>query len=138
MVATDGEPRRPNVLRRVLTQLGTYIRPEFVQVMIPAVVVSALVMFAAFHLVRPAPPNSLIMASGPAGSKFHAVAVRYQQILAKNGITLKLVTTQGSLDNLNRLFEQPPVVDIGLVQSGTPFDGDTRDIVSLAACSTCP
>ena len=140
MVATDGEPRRPNanVLRRVLTQLGTYIRPEFVQVMIPAVVVSALVMFAAFHLVRPAPPNSLIMASGPAGSKFHAVAVRYQQILAKNGITLKLVTTQGSLDNLNRLFEQPPVVDIGLVQSGTPFDGDTRDIVSLGSMFYVP
>jgi len=138
MVATDGVPRGPNFLRRVLTRLGKYVRPEFAQVLVPAVVVSALVMFAAFHLVRPAPPTTLTMASGPAGSKFHSIGVRYQQILAKNGITLKLVTTQGSLDNLNRLFEQPPVVDIGLVQSGTPFDGDTRDIVSLGSMFYVP
>jgi TRAP-type uncharacterized transport system substrate-binding protein len=138
MVATDGAPRGPNFLRRVLNRIGKYVRPEFAQVLVPAVAISALVMFAAFHLVRPAPPSTLTMASGPAGSKFNSIAVRYQQILAKNGITLKLVTTQGSLDNLNRLFEQPPVVDIGLVQSGTPFDGDTRDIVSLGSMFYVP
>ncbi len=129
MDATDGVPRNPGFMRRWL-DLG--------QILAPALIVIGLVVFAALHLIRPAPPSTLTMASGPEGSKFHTVAVRYQQILAKNGITLKLVTTQGSLENLNRLFTQPPVVDIALVQSGTPFDGDTRDIVSLGGMFYVP
>jgi TRAP-type uncharacterized transport system substrate-binding protein len=129
MNATDGEPGNPGFMRRWL---------DLAQVLAPALIVIGLVVFAALHLIRPAPPSTLTMASGPEGSKFHTVAVRYQQILAKNGITLKLVTTQGSLENLNLLFTQPPVVDIALVQSGTPFDGDTRDIVSLGGMFYVP
>jgi TRAP-type uncharacterized transport system substrate-binding protein len=129
MDVTDGEPRNLGFLRRWL---------DLTQVLVPALIVIGLAVFAALHLIRPAPPNTLTMASGPEGSKFHTVAVRYQQILAKNGITLKLVTTQGSLENLDRLFAQPPVVDIALVQSGTPFDGDTRDIVSLGSMFYVP
>jgi len=138
MAATDDPQRDPGFLERARTQVGKYLRLDFAQVWAPAVIVCAIVIFAAFHLVRPAPPSTLTMASGPAGSKFHTVAVRYQQILAKNGITLKLVTTRGSSDNLDRLFTQPPVVDIGLVQSGTPFDGDPRDIVSLGSVFYVP
>jgi TRAP-type uncharacterized transport system substrate-binding protein len=129
MDGTDGEPRNPGFMRRWL---------DLAQVLAPALILIGLVVFAALHLIRPAPPNTLTMASGPEGSKFHTVAVRYQQILAKNGITLKLVTTQGSLENLDRLFAQPPAVDIALVQSGTPFDGDTRDIVSLGSMFYVP
>lgn len=135
---SEGQPPDRTSIQRLLQRIGRYLRLEFTQVLGPALLFSALVTFLAFHLIRPAPPSMLTMASGPIGSRFQTVAVRYQQILAKNGITLKLVTTEGSLDNLNRLFAQPPVVDIGLVQSGTPFDGDTRDIVSLGSMFYVP
>jgi TRAP-type uncharacterized transport system substrate-binding protein len=133
-----GSKDKPEHSEGRLLRIGRYLRLEFMQVLGPALIISVLVTFLAFHLIRPAPPSTLTMASGPPGSRFQSVAVRYQQILAKNGITLKLVTTEGSLDNLNRLFEQPPVVDIGLVQSGTPFDGNTRDIVSLGSMFYVP
>ena len=54
--------------------------------------------------MRPAPPSTVTIASGPAGSRFNLVAQRYQKILARNGIKLVVLTTQGSQDNLKRLL----------------------------------
>ena len=41
-----------------------------------------------------------------------------KKILARNGITLKIVTSEGSLDNLNRLTDGNSGVDVAFVQSG--------------------
>jgi len=99
----------------------------------PVLILSALAVLAALHYVRPAPPKTLVMSGGPEGSTFQAVAAKYQQILARSGITLKIVRSQGSLDNLNRLKDPSSGVDIGLVQSGIEGDGDHRDVVSLGS-----
>jgi TRAP-type uncharacterized transport system substrate-binding protein len=71
------------------------------------------------------------MASGPAGSKFSTVAAQYQTILARNGIKLRLIATEGSSDNLKRMTDAHSGVDIALVQSGTPAPADTSDLRSL-------
>jgi TRAP-type uncharacterized transport system substrate-binding protein len=99
----------------------------------PLLLVSALAILAALHYVRPAPPKTLVISSGPAGSTFQAVAVQYQKILARSGITLKIAPSEGSLDNLNRLKDPGSGADIGLVQSGIEGNGDHRDVVSLGS-----
>jgi TRAP-type uncharacterized transport system substrate-binding protein len=118
-------------------------RPRFLWIEIfkqvgPALVVSAVAIIVAFHFVRPAPPNKLTMASGPPGSRFDLVARRYQQILARNGITLNVVTTEGSLDNLDRLLAPNSAVDIALVQAGTAADRDIGDLQSLGSVFYVP
>lgn len=95
----------------------------------PIILLSAVAIFATLHFVRPAPPLHLVMAGGPDGSNFRAVAERYRQILARNGIELQVLSSHGSADNLDMLAENK--VDIALVQSGVTRDGDVSDIVSL-------
>jgi len=104
----------------------------------PVVLLSAIAILVTLHYVRPAPPTSLTMAGGPAGSTFNTVAERYRKILARNGITLRIVPTQGSLDNLNRLSDPHSGVDIGLVQSGVAGVADSGDLVSLGSVSYEP
>src|ERR1700674_3670925 len=99
----------------------------------PIVLVSAVAILVALHYVRPAPPHSLTMSSGPKGSTFETIAGQYQKILARNGIELKIVNSEGSLDNLNRLCDGRSGVDIALVQSGISACGDASDVVSLGS-----
>jgi TRAP-type uncharacterized transport system substrate-binding protein len=104
----------------------------------PLVIVSALALFAALHYVRPAPPNTLTISSGRAGSTFSAMADKYQKILARSAIKLKIVPSEGSLDNLKRLVDPTSGIDIALVQSGVTVAGDTSDVVSLGSMFYVP
>jgi TRAP-type uncharacterized transport system substrate-binding protein len=106
---------------------------DLVETLGPVLILSALAIIVALHYVRPAPPRTLVISSGPVGSTFTAVAGRYQKILARSGITLKIDPSEGSLDNLKRLIDPRSGVDIGLVQSGIAGTGDLSDVVSLGS-----
>src|SRR5271156_745030 len=102
----------------------------------PVLILSLLAIFAALHFVRPAPPGSLTISSGPEGSKFRTVAESYAKFLAGNGIKLVILPSRGSLENLQRLSDPDSGVDIGFVQDGisTGADsGDAADLVSLGS-----
>jgi TRAP transporter TAXI family solute receptor len=99
----------------------------------PVVLISAAAIAATVHFIRPAPPNSLVMAGGAEGSNYRTIAEKYKQILARNGIELTIEPSKGSLDNLNKLVDPDSDVDIALVQSGVTTDGDTSDLVSLGS-----
>jgi TRAP transporter TAXI family solute receptor len=99
----------------------------------PVVLISTVAVLLALHFVRPAPPSSLTISAGPPGSSFQTAAQQYQKILARNGITLKIVTSEGSLDNLNRLTDASSGVDVAFVQSGITGEGDASDLVSLGS-----
>ena len=98
-------------------------------------ILTLLAFVLAVRYVSPAPPHRLTMSTGPKDSSFERVGERYQKILARDGITLILQTSEGSLDNLNRLAEPKAKVDIGLVQSGLPAPqgADANDLVSLGS-----
>jgi TRAP-type uncharacterized transport system substrate-binding protein len=103
----------------------------FVQTVGPPVLVGAVLVWAALHFVKSAPPHTLSMSSGPKGSSFDTIAQRYSKILARSGIQLKVIPSEGSLDNLNRIADPKSRVDIALVQSGLTTTGDTDDLESL-------
>ena len=57
---------------------------------LPAIALCVVVVLLTLHYVRPAPPTSLTIASGAVDTRFYDVAKRYQQILKRSGITLKI------------------------------------------------
>ena len=131
--AAKAESERNPPFSRAPLKFSTISWRDLAQTLGPAVILSTIAIFAALHFVRPAPPRTLSIASGPAGSKFNSVAQQYQKILARNGITLKVIVTEGSQDNLNRLLAADSRVDIALVQSGVSTTGDTSDLISLGS-----
>jgi ABC-type nitrate/sulfonate/bicarbonate transport system substrate-binding protein len=84
----------------------------------PILAISAAAIWIAIRLIQPAPPSTLTITSGPPGSSFWNAAQRYKQILARNGITLVVLPSEGSLQNLRRLADRSSHVDVGFVQSG--------------------
>jgi TRAP transporter TAXI family solute receptor len=97
----------------------------FIQTVIgPAVLIIAVVVWAALYFIRAAPPHTLTISTGPEGSSFQTIANRYKTILARSGIQLKIVPSAGSLENLERMSDPKSHVDIALVQSGVTANSD--------------
>ena len=65
--------------------------------------IAAICLLAVVWFVESAPPRTLTVTSGPAGSSFQRYAERYQANLAKHGVTLRIVPSEGSQENLHRL-----------------------------------
>jgi TRAP transporter TAXI family solute receptor len=99
----------------------------------PLLLALAAAALLAVHFLKPAPPTTLTMASGPDGSAFRRAADKYQTILARSGVTLKILPTEGSADNLNRLTDPDMDVDIALVQGGLAETAETDELVSLGS-----
>ncbi len=84
----------------------------------PALVLLLIVLGVAIWLADPAPPRHVMMATGPAGSSNEALGKKYAEYFARQGITLQLVPTEGSVENIKRLQDQNDPVMAGFVMSG--------------------
>jgi TRAP-type uncharacterized transport system substrate-binding protein len=82
------------------------------------VIAGAVLVWVAVRLIRPAPPDSLTISAGPEHSRFWLEALQYKAILARNGVTLHVLTSSGTVENLKRLADPASHVDLGFVQSG--------------------
>jgi TRAP transporter TAXI family solute receptor len=130
----DAPPRRQRVGRLPISIPYVSWRDLAVGVW-PLVILTLIAFVLAVRYVSPAPPHRLTMSTGPKDSSFERVGQRYQKILARDGITLTLLNSEGSLDNLKRLADPRAKVDIGLVQSGLPAPegSGAADLVSLGS-----
>ena len=97
-----------------------------------------LVLLAVFWFFHSAPPRTIIITSGAPGSSFEANAEKYRVILARKGVKLKILPSQGSLENLRRLDDPKFHVDIGFVQGGITNVPDLNKLVSLGSISYEP
>jgi TRAP-type uncharacterized transport system substrate-binding protein len=98
-----------------------------------AVLLAAVLVWAALSALRPLPERTLAMATGPAGSAYAAFGERYRALLAKQGVEVRLVPTNGSYDNVTRLRDPRSGVSVAFVQAGTVSAGESEDLVSLGS-----
>lgn len=70
------------------------------------------------------PPKALSMAVGRPGGGYDAIAQDYRRILARDGITLDILDTAGSMEN-SRLLARG-AADVALIQGGVPVSEETR------------
>lgn len=99
----------------------------------PILLLSIAGIWVAIRFVRPAPPSSITITSGPDGSVFRNTAEKYRSILASNGITVQILPSKGSLENLQRLNDPSFHVDIGFVQGGVATGIKVERLVSLGS-----
>ncbi len=97
-----------------------------------------VVIFAVFWFFHSAPPGTITITSGPKGSIFEMTAKKYSKILARNGVKLKILSSEGSLENLKRLADPSFHADIGLVQGGLAQGVDIHNLVSLGSIFNAP
>ena len=73
----------------------------------PFVLLLVVAFWIALRYVNPAPPDTIVISTGPEGSVFQVYAKRYTEVLAREGVKLKILPSQGSLENLQRLQATP-------------------------------
>lgn len=86
-------------------------------------------------LVDPAPSRVIDMSTGPENSGYERLAKRYAEELAKNQITLRFHTSQGSSQNLERISDPDSEIEAGFVRSGStdPVQASEKGLVSLGS-----
>ena len=125
---------RPPIVSGLVETFGLNPIVAFVVVLLTVLVCSLSI----FWFFRSAPPKTLVITSGPQGSTFRRYADSYAKILARNGVTLQVLPSQGSLENLQRLESSQPGVDIGFVQGGLTVGADLGNLVSLGSIAHQP
>ena len=101
---------------------------------ITTVVLIALAVFVfAFRFVEPAPPNSIVISTGAVDGGYHMFALRYREILARDGVRVELRPSAGSQENVSRLLDEKSDVEVGFLQGGSAFSTNAPDLVSLGS-----
>jgi hypothetical protein len=106
---------------------------DLVVTLVPILLLTIFAIWLAFRFVRPAPPDTIFITSGPDGSQFRNAAERYRKILARNDVKLEILPSPGGLENLKRLGDPNFQVDVGFVQGGIGAGLDTDELVSLGS-----
>jgi len=84
-----------------------------------------------YQFIEPAPPSELVIAAGSKGGAYLKCAHKYQQLLAQDGISLKVLETAGSKENLALLAAGK--VDIALMQSGVAEAEDYPELLGIGS-----
>ena len=97
----------------------------------PIVVITAMGFAVAYQFVEPAPPRHMSISTGGESGAYYLFAQRYAALLARNGVTLEVKTSAGSVENLDRLRKGQ--TDVALVQGGIAAPATSDDDVTLAS-----
>lgn len=132
-MAQDSPERKLASFRLRLPKITKISWRDLFASLLPVALISGVAIAIAIHYVQPAPPSKLTITSGPEGSLYHSVAEKYQKILARDGVQLEILPSEGSLQNLQRIVDPESPADIGLVQGGVTAGVDIGEVVSLGS-----
>jgi len=94
--------------------------------------------WAGFAFIHMEVPNTLTITAGPVGSSFYRNAEKYKKILAKDGVTLNILSSNGSPENLQRLTSPDATADIGFVLGGEVKDTKVNALMTLGSVNHQP
>lgn len=104
----------------------------------PAALVIGVAFTVTLYFIKPAPPKKIVLAMATDEGGFRYYARKYQEALAKHGITLDLRQTTGSVTSVGLLADENSGVDVSFVQSGTATEEKAENIFSLGSLSYIP
>jgi len=99
----------------------------------PAILITLLGFIVAYQFVEPAPPRKITIGTGDPSGAYYAFAQRYREILAREGVTLEIRSTAGSVENIKLLESKEGGVDIAFVQGGIGDPAAQPDLESLGS-----
>ena len=107
MTAAPAEPEGVHPLR-ILDEFRQR-RRDFVRYLGPGMTVTIVAFLIALYFVEPSPPRELVIAAGQKDGQYYATALAYATVFERNGITLTVKETAGSLENFELLQDDESV-----------------------------
>ncbi len=93
------------------------------------IVIVVLGLIVAFLFMAPPPPKKIVIAGGAAGGAYAATAEAYARALREQAVEVEVLTTAGSVDNLDRV--RAGKADVAIVQTGVAGDAGADGARSL-------
>jgi TRAP transporter TAXI family solute receptor len=97
-----------------------------------AIIIVVVGFVFTYQFVEPAPPNSIVLATGQDDGAYSFYGKQFAAYLATQGIETELVATAGSVENL-QLLESGDGVDLGFVQGGLADALPTENVMALGS-----
>lgn len=123
----------PEAKRRRHRRLREYSTRDLLAVGIPLLLIVIAGFWFASRFIQPAPPDSLVLATGGEGGAYQRFGAAYKDIMAGYGIHVVERPSAGSLENLALLRDPAGEVAAGFVQGGTARVQEDDTLVSLGA-----
>ena len=106
-------------------------RPTRLVVLLGLVATITLSAWLAFAVLRSLRQRTVVMAIYPEGSLNVELVKRYQQVLARKGLEVKLDESAGAVESLSDLRNPKSGVSVALVPGGITTKQDSPELVSL-------
>ncbi|MBI1339469.1 TAXI family TRAP transporter solute-binding subunit [bacterium] len=104
---------------------------DFLRVYGVLIAVVLIALLVAMRFMAPAPPKSIVFAGGAEGGAYAANADAYSTRLKEQGVAVEVLTSEGSVANLDLL--KSGRADVGIVQTGLADDLGAEGLRSLGA-----
>src|SRR5258706_5262070 len=105
---------------------------------IGAVLLLAALGWAMAAVLKPAIQRTIVITTGANKGIYRGFAARYAHILKRDGITLDIRSSSGSIENYQRLKNPDSEYEVGFIQSGTTSPKETDRLQTIAAVSYEP
>jgi TRAP transporter TAXI family solute receptor len=103
-----------------------------------AILLLAALCWALEVVLKPAIQRTIVITTGADKGIYRGFADRYAPILKREGITLEIRSSSGSVENYQRLRNPDSKYEVGFIQSGTTIPKETDDLQTIAAVSYEP
>ncbi|REE24123.1 TRAP transporter TAXI family solute receptor [Paraburkholderia sp. BL27I4N3] len=101
-------------------------------------VLLAALGWALVTMLKPAIQRTIVITTGADQGIYRSFADRYAPILKREGITLDIRSSSGSVENYQRLTNPDSEYEVGFIQSGTTSPKATDHLQTIAAVSYEP
>ncbi|BCF90545.1 MULTISPECIES: TAXI family TRAP transporter solute-binding subunit [Paraburkholderia] len=102
------------------------------------VVALAALGWGLYAVIEPAFQTRIVITTGADKGIYRGFAERYAPILKRDGVTLDIRSSSGSVENYERLKDSTSEYQVGFVQSGTTVPQETDRLETIAAVSYEP
>ena len=106
---------------------------EYLKLIGPGTIITVLGFIIAYQFVAPAPPRHITIATGSPDGAYFKFGNAYSALLKKYGITVEVIRTAGSAENLQLLNAADDGVDVAFLQGGMQPSGRSDDVISLGS-----
>lgn len=117
--------------KQIVGRLSELSLRDLLVVALPLLMLLAAGFWLASRFIQPAPPDTLILASGGEGGAYQRFAAAYKDVLAGYGVRLIEKSSAGAIENLNNLRDEKVEVDAGFFQAGIARPTADDTLVSL-------
>ena len=103
-----------------------------------AIALLAALGWGLYTVIEPAFQTRIVITTGADKGIYRGFAERYAPLLKRDGVTLDIRSSSGSVENYQRLKDPTSEYQVGFIQSGTTVPQETDQLQTIAAVSYEP